>query len=110
MDASGWRVNPAKAAHSTSMGEKKYPEAEALLRRALASDPKFIHALLNLGTTRNHLQKYGEAIPALREVLRLEPGLVAARRHLGIALVETDQLKDTDQELLRASKSTGADR
>ncbi len=91
------------------MGEKKYLEAEALLRRALASDPKFIHSLLNLGITLNHLQKYTDAILSLREALRLEPGLVAARLHLGIALVEIDQLKEAEQELLRASKSTGAD-
>ncbi len=72
------------------MQQRKYPDAEKVLRQALQADPKSVHALLNLGITLNHLQKYGEAIPALREVLRLEPGLVAARLHLGIALVETD--------------------
>ncbi len=91
------------------MQQRKYADAETVLDEAVQVDPKSVHALLNLGITRNHLQKYGEAIPALREVLRLEPGLGVARLHLGIALVETDQLKDADQELLRASKSTGAD-
>jgi cytochrome c-type biogenesis protein CcmH/NrfG len=62
---------------------------------------------LNLGITLNHLNRHIEAIPPLREALRLEPSWAASHLHLGVALVETDQFEEAERALLLAAKSTG---
>ena len=72
-------------------------------------DPKSILVLLNLGITLNHLEKYTDAIIPLREALRLEPGLVTAHVHLGVAFVETDKFDGAEPELERGVKAGGDD-
>jgi tetratricopeptide (TPR) repeat protein len=64
---------------------------EALLRRAVALDPKLTKGFLELGILLSDQQRYKEAIQELRSAVRLEPGLAQAHYRLAQAYNRTGQ-------------------
>ena len=83
---------------------RKYPDAEAVLRKGLEQDAKSPDLQANLGAALNHENHFAEAIAPLREALRLRPNLAEAHLQLGAALVETDDLGPARDQLLEAQK------
>jgi serine/threonine protein kinase/tetratricopeptide (TPR) repeat protein len=67
----------------------KNAEAEAAYRKALAIQPGYASAHLNLGALFcDERHDYPRALAAFREAIRLEPGLANAHRNLGVALAK----------------------
>lgn len=64
---------------------------EALLKRAVALDPKLGKGHLQLGLLYAGQRRYPEAIRALRTAVRLEPGLASAHYRLAQAYQRTGQ-------------------
>ena len=87
--------------------QKKYPDAEQILRKGLQQDPKIADLQANLGAALNHEDHFANAIAPLREALRLNPNLPDAHLQLGVSLVETDDLKPARDQLLEAQKELG---
>jgi predicted O-linked N-acetylglucosamine transferase (SPINDLY family)/SAM-dependent methyltransferase len=66
----------------TVANENDTAEAESLYRRAIALNPQFIEARLNLGTLLERLARPDEALATWREILSvLTPGDLATRAH-----------------------------
>jgi len=59
-------------------------EAEGFYRRALALDPDFKHAWMNLGLTALSLGRLEEAQDCQRQALRLDPDMADAHNNLGM--------------------------
>lgn len=87
--------------------QKKYPDAEQILRKGLDQDSKIADLQANLGTALNHENHFKDAIAPLREALRLNPLSADAHLQLGLSLVETDDLKPARDQLLEAQKELG---
>lgn len=58
------------------------------LKGTLQKNPKDIKALYNLGEVYIEMHRYGEAIPPLRELVKIEPHHKSARLQLGRAQME----------------------
>jgi tetratricopeptide (TPR) repeat protein len=86
---------------------RKYPEAEAVLRKGLEQDAKSPDLQANLGAALNHQNHFAEAVAPLREALRLRPNLPEAHLQLGAALVEIDDLSPARAQLVEAQKELG---
>jgi len=80
-----WKGQPAAA----QPADKR--QVEALLRRAVALDPKLAKGFLELGILLSDEQRYKEAIQELRHATRLEPGLAQAHYRLAQAYQRTGQ-------------------
>ena len=72
---------------------------EALLRRAVALDPKLAKGFLELGILLSDQQRLTEAIQALRQATRLEPDLAQAHYRLFQAYQRTGQKALAAKEL-----------
>ena len=72
---------------------------EALLRRAVALDPKLAKGFLELGILLSDQQRYKEAIQALRSAARVEPGLAQAHYRLAQAYNRIGQSELAVKEL-----------
>lgn len=92
---------------AVEISQKRYAEAEPLLRAALERDAEAPLSLLNLGIVLDHLSRFEEAVPVLRKSLQLRPHWVPTKVYLGIALVETNELAEAETLLLRGVKATG---
>lgn len=75
-------------------------KVEALVREALALDPKFADAHLQLGIIYSEQQNYAEAVREYRRTLELNPSLYVAHYRLGQALVRLGDEAGGEQELL----------
>jgi Flp pilus assembly protein TadD len=64
---------------------------EALLRRAVALDPKLSKGFLELGMLLSEQQRYKEAIPELRHATELDPDHAQAHYRLSQAYQRTGQ-------------------
>ncbi len=64
----------------------QYPEAESVLRRVTELAPTFAKPYEDLGLLLVRQQRHQEALPWLRQALRLNPKLEAAQFNLGRAL------------------------
>jgi len=72
-------------------------QIEALLKKAIALDPKFAEARLQLGNLYSDQNKYAESIPEYERALALSPDLADIHYRLGQAFVHTGQ-KDRAQQ------------
>jgi tetratricopeptide (TPR) repeat protein len=72
---------------------------EALLRRAVALDPKMAKAFFELGILLSDQERYPEAIRELRTAARLEPGLAQVHYRLAQAYQRTGQKALAAKEL-----------
>jgi tetratricopeptide (TPR) repeat protein len=66
-------------------------QVEALLRRAVALDPRLAKGFFELGILFSDEQRYDEAIQELRRAIRLEPDLAQAHYRLAHAYQRTGQ-------------------
>ncbi len=64
----------------------RFDEAERLLRRAAALDPRGWTAWSNLGNTMVELQRLDDAVAAFSNALRINPGHAPTLSNLGVAL------------------------
>jgi tetratricopeptide (TPR) repeat protein len=70
---------------------------DALLKKAIALDPKFAEAYLQLGNLYSDQNKYAESIPEYEHALEFSPDLADIHYRLGQAYVHTGQ-KDRAQQ------------
>jgi tetratricopeptide (TPR) repeat protein len=79
---------------------RRFSEAEAEYRRALAINPSYAEAYNNLGSVLRDLERPAEAEPAYRRALALKPGYLEAMNNLVLALKD---LKRFDEALAAAA-------
>jgi len=72
----------------TLMDRGRYTEAAEVFRRALAQDPRFVHARINLGRAQMLMKDFDGAIKSLQEALRLDPRQVEVDNLLGNIYME----------------------
>jgi tetratricopeptide (TPR) repeat protein len=72
-------------------------QIEALLKKAIALDPKLAEAHLQLGNLYSDQNKYAESVPEYEKALQLSPDLADAHYRLGQAYVRTGD-KDRAQQ------------
>ena len=95
----GDTLNLAALCH-TQRGDQ--PEAESLLRRAVAAAPDFAPAWSNLG---NHLRRHGqesEGVAALERALAADPACIEAWNNLGLAALDAGELDTAEHRFRRA--------
>jgi tetratricopeptide (TPR) repeat protein len=88
-----WKGQPAAALPADRR------RVEALLRRAVALDPKLAKGFLELGILLSDERRYKEAIQELRHAARLEPELAQAHYRLAQAYQRTGQNELAAKEL-----------
>lgn len=69
---------------------KNYQQAEILLSRAVAGDPRSADAHMSLGVALNGLRRHGEACASYRKALALRPKHAVTLSNLGNASVALD--------------------
>ncbi|UPK24763.1 O-linked N-acetylglucosamine transferase, SPINDLY family protein [Bradyrhizobium sp. 195] len=69
---------------------KNYQQAEILLSRAVAVDPRSADAHMSLGVALNGLRRHGEACASYRKALALRPNHAVTLSNLGNASVALD--------------------
>ena len=74
-------------------------QIESLLRRAVALDPNFAEARLQLGNLYSDERKYSQAIPEYQRALQVNPSLADAHYRLGQAYVHTGQKELAQKEI-----------
>jgi tetratricopeptide (TPR) repeat protein len=89
-----------KARELVSIGS--FDKAEAILRQAIAADPKRVDARVLLGTTLALQGVRGEAIEQLAEAVRLSPSSANAHNEFGMVLSRFVEVKAARQEFERA--------
>lgn len=77
----------------------KLGQIEALLKQAVALDPKLSDAHLQLGNLYSDQKKYGEAIPEYTRALELDGDLADAHYRLGQAYVRTGASAEGQEQL-----------
>jgi tetratricopeptide (TPR) repeat protein len=75
------------------------PQVESLLKRALAVDPKFVDAHVQLGILYADQHRYPEAIGEFRCAIALQPALTTAHYHLAQAYIRTGERSQARSEL-----------
>jgi tetratricopeptide (TPR) repeat protein len=88
-----WKGQPAG---STAIDMQK---VEALLRRAVALDPKLTKGFVELGTLLSDQQRHKEAIPELRRAIELDPNQLQVHYRLAQAYQRTGQKALAAKEL-----------
>jgi tetratricopeptide (TPR) repeat protein len=83
-------------------GLKKYGEAEAVLRKAIALRPDYAEAYCNLGNALLGQQRHGEAEAAYRKAINLKPDFAFAFNNLGTALGEQGKHRESESALQTA--------
>ena len=73
----------------TLASEHRWKEAIPLLEKAIAAEPDFSHALVNLAMAYDHTGRTAEAIPMYEKALALDPENFEARVNLGLAYAAT---------------------
>ncbi len=81
------------------MMQSRLPEAEQIVRRALALQPDFPPLHEDLGSIAAMQQRYEEAVISFRTALRLDPGLKLVQKKLGQALAALGRGAEADAAL-----------
>jgi predicted CXXCH cytochrome family protein len=87
---------------SLHAARKQAPQAEAAYRKAIALDPTFVPAYLNLGDLLRELGRERDAERRIREALERSPRSAPAHHALGLSLVRTGQTPQALAELAEA--------
>jgi choline-sulfatase len=89
------RIRTANVLHTAiqAMEDGAFERAIPMLEKVTASEPAIAIAQLNLGVARTRQKRWTEAIPALKQAIRLQPDSMIAHYHVGVALYETGDLK-----------------
>ena len=84
------------AAGKKALQERKYPEAVAAFRQAVAAGPKDYAAHFNLGFAYTMAGQDAEAAQEFKTVLDLHPGVFEAQLNLGISLLRLKRLTEAE--------------
>jgi len=80
----------------------EFLEAEENQRRAIAINPRYLDAYLNLGTVLRLQGRFEESVDTFREMLILQPNYIEAHAQLGVTLVKMGSLDEALESLNRA--------
>jgi predicted CXXCH cytochrome family protein len=83
---------------------RHFDRAEAELKRALAIDPAFVPAAVNLADLYRTLDRDRDAEPVLREALSHAPDHPSLLHALGLLLVREKRLREATESLARAAR------
>src|SRR5271170_5685558 len=91
-----FQTNSASQANLSEQGlkaldEKRYPDAVASLKQAIAADPKDFSLHFNLALAYSLMGKNAEAIPEYKKTLELKPDLYQAQLNLWISFLREKQ-------------------
>jgi tetratricopeptide (TPR) repeat protein len=101
------REEPNRAPYWDRLGlalteRKDFAPAEEALQRAIALDPNYFNAQLNMGVLMQTGGHAHEAVKAYRHAIELQPRHVNAHLNLGMALLEIGDLKGAHDEFKTA--------
>jgi len=101
------QLDPAENLPADILADKLYekfllPEAEAIYRLILDSQPESLPTWINLGLCLDGQSRFTEAIACYRHVINKQPGDVIAHFNLGVSLSLTGQNLEAEQAYLRA--------
>jgi arylsulfatase A-like enzyme len=88
---------------------RRYEEAAALARQAIAERPDLAEAYEHLALALRQLERHGEAIAALQSALQRGVDRESLRRQLGLALSEVGRAHEAVAVLEPLASSPGAD-
>lgn len=77
--------------------QKRYAEAEAIYRHALAEEPDNPNGLCYLGIALHDQRRYEDAIDAYRRALKIQPNFPIALNNLGNSLRYTGEIDEADR-------------
>jgi len=86
------------------MKQKKYAEAEQVLKEANALDRRQLHSRTELGRVYLQQKKYAEAEQVLREIIALDPGNLQSRTELGRVYLQQKKYAEAEQVLKEAKE------
>ena len=98
------QLSPARQAELAG----DFPAAEKAYEQELETRPS-ADTWQRLGLTRHLQSKFGAAIPAFREALRLNPALWTSRLFLGMCLYRVNNFQEAQVELERAEREVPPD-
>ncbi len=103
------RENPADPARLTTSAVKKqeigaYEESVGILRQALASDPRFVPALYQMGLVYDEWGKYKEAVESYKKALEIDPAKVDVRLSLASAYAKLKKNEKAIEEYKKAAE------
>ena len=78
--------------------QKKYPEAEAMLRKLVAADPQNSSARAQLGRLLDEQGKHDEAAQELQQGLAANPGDPQAALELGTLYIKANRYPEAEQQ------------
>jgi tetratricopeptide (TPR) repeat protein len=96
--------------HADATTPPDLARVEALLKRAVALDPRLTNAFLELGILLSDAGRYEEAIRELRRAVSLEPDLAQAHYRLAGAYQRTGQRALAAEELKKFTQLKGGSR
>jgi tetratricopeptide (TPR) repeat protein len=104
---------PDDAAHYYNLGmvlsdQGRIDEAVDELERALAIDPRHVHAMVAIGVARARVGDLSEAISALRAAVALDPENTYAHQNLGACLLKRGDYGDAEQHFRTSLKTDPA--
>lgn len=108
--ASGYQpIREAGKAHEAALKEisnKQFEAAETLLRKAVASDPKFVAAMIDLGAVLMQQKRYPEAEQVLLQAVETDKKSVLALLNLGITMNRQQKYADAIPHLREALRQS----
>ncbi|MBC3907659.1 tetratricopeptide repeat protein [Undibacterium umbellatum] len=101
------QLDPAENLPANILADKLYekfllPEAEAVYRIVLESEPESLETWINLGLCLDGQSRFAEAIACYRHVLARQPGNIIAHFNLGVSLSLEGKNHDAEQAYLHA--------
>lgn len=87
------------ALYSANIGS--FPQAEAAVALATGLDPLNARTFWNTGYVLFAARRYGEAIPAMRQALALNPRMASVNGYIGYALVLLGKIDEAERAILQ---------
>lgn len=102
--ASATALEHGSRAYALRQGKRPPAECEALLRKAVAADSRFVEALWGLAAMTGEQGKHDEAEQAIKTALALRPDASASHRIHGVLLVMRLRVDEGKQALYEARR------
>jgi tetratricopeptide (TPR) repeat protein len=81
---------------------KQLDDAASCLNKALEKEPKYFDSRFNLGLVRIEQKNYSDAIAQFSQAIVIDSSQPGAHLWLGFAMLQTNQLPEAENELLKA--------